>query len=609
MSKNGSAKKTSRSCAPSVRTEIEQYRKLFEAIPDIIYKIDSEGNFVYVSESVRDLGYEPGELVGRHFSDIIHPRDVENISRRHVLPLFEGKKTGDDQSPKLFDERRTGKRGTRRLVVRFVPKYLRENFAPEEPEEAAEQFYGEVISFGDYLAAILRRHTDSMHETQNYSGVVYGEVSSSGHYAHASNSPEKKFEGSVGIIRNITDRVMLEQQKAHLEEQLQHSLKMEAIGQLTSGVAHDLNNVLCNVLGYAELIRESNAGTSAEGGQSDLVQRIDRMINAINSGITLTRSMLDFTRKAKTEKTVVNAHAIIGDVLHLLMFTLGKTAKIREDIRAENPFIVGDMAQLQNVLINIALNARDAMPQGGDITFATENIFVKSPLQLPAGQKSSIGEYLVISISDAGCGIDESVRSRLFEPFFTTKPQGKGTGLGLMNVLRIMKAHSGFVDVISAPGKGSTFRLYLPVTMLQHAPQTSGASKPAPELVPLYINGHVLVIDDDLAVCDVVKIALQNTGCQVTICSNPQIAAEIYRKHAADISVVLVDMLMPECNGFECLRQLREISSTVKALLITGLSDDLDPRRVLEKGFLGSIKKPFNIRQLVQAVAQAIKQR
>jgi len=277
---------------------------------------------------------------------------------------------------------------------------------------------------------------------------------------------------------------------------------------------------------------------------------------------------------------------------------------ITHDFRAENPYFMGDPVQIQNALVNIAINARDAMEHGGRLVFSTENRFLNGPLSLPARQKNAVGEYLVISIADSGCGMDEKTQRRLFEPFFTTKPLGKGTGLGLTNVARVMKNHNGFVDVASAPGKGSTFKFYLPVTVAgKTAPQSDTDSGPV-ALAPVYINARVLVIDNDAAICEILKYVLQNAGCQVTTNTNPLKAIEAYRKHADDFDLVLIDMLMPECNGLECFRRLKELHPSIKALLVSGLNELVDEKRLMGMGVAGSITKPFNIRSLIQTVAK-----
>ena len=602
-----SGKKPSiRTCGLPARKELEEYRKLFAALPDIIYRIDANGCFTYISESVRDLGYGPAELIGRHFSEIIHPADVESISRDKVLPRLKGKQTGDNRAPKLFDERRTGPRGTRSLIVRFVPKYLKARISADEADPAL-QFYGEVIAFGDYLSSIIRRNSGPLDShNADFSGVVYGEVSANGQFGAKQGKRPYRFEGSAGIIRNITDRILLEQQRDYLEAQLQHSLRMEAIGQLAGSIAHDLNNVLCNILGYAELIRENHAVRENEVTDPELARRIDRMIKAINNGITLIRNMLDFSRKTTTEKTILSMHAVVGEVTQLLSLTIGKMIQIAEEQHSQNPYVMGDLAALQSSLINIAMNARDAMPNGGELTFKTENVMIAEPLQLPAGQKCLPGEYVLVSIVDTGCGIEEPVMSRIFEPFFTTKPLGKGTGLGLSNVLRTVKNHGGFVDVVSAPDKGATFKLYLPATMAQESSQARAGASMKNDAAPLRLDAHVLVVDDDSSVCDIMRIALQNAGCRVTMHSSAVNALEAYRRLYKDIDLVLVDMLMPEMSGLEFMRLLRTVNPDAKALLVTGLSDDLDRKRVADKGFIGTIKKPFNIRQLIQDVSAAL---
>ena len=595
-------KKRKKSGDLSPSQELKQYHALFKALPDIIYKIDASGYFIYISEAITELGYTPNELVGKHFKEIIHPHDIDAISREAVLPLYKGKKTGDVSAPKLFDERRTGSRGTRRLVVRFVSKYLKDQVRSLMSDDDEIQFYGEVHSYGDDFDRLLRR----MRETKPFGsdGVLYGEVSSTGHFSRNSKKTMEKFIGSVGIIRNITEQIILGKQKARLEEQLQHSMKVEAIGQMTVGIIHDLNNVLNNCLCSAELIKEK-LSAGAGGLDAETHKLVAGMINGANNGATLIRTVLNFTRKTQSQVSILNGHTLISDAIHLLYFTMENNVSLTEDFRAENPYFMGDPIQIQNALVNIAINARDAMEHGGKLVFSTENRFISAPLSLPARQKNAVGEYLVIAITDSGCGMDETIQHRLFEPFFTTKPPGKGTGLGLANVARVMKNHNGFVDVASAPGKGSTFKFYLPVTVAGKAALQADTDSGAIASAPVYINARILVIDNDAAICEILKYALQNAGCRVTTNTNPLKAIEAYRKHPDDFDVVLIDMLMPECNGLECFRRLKEIHPSIRALLVSGLNELIDDRRITEMGLAGSVTKPFNIRALIQTVAKA----
>jgi signal transduction histidine kinase/CheY-like chemotaxis protein len=433
-------------------------------------------------------------------------------------------------------------------------------------------------------------------------GVVYGEVSATGQYSTDPNKNPDQFAGSVGVIRNITEKVVLGKQKARLEEQLHHSMKVEAVGQMTIGIIHDLNNIMNNCLCSAELIREKLAATA----DTQIKELIGTMIGSIDNGSALLRTLIDFSRKARTQSTVLNAHSLFSEVIHLLEFTLDSNITVTQEFRAENPYVAGDPGQLQNVLVNIALNARDVMSKGGNLLFSTENRFISDPLTLPARQKSAPGEYLIMSITDTGKGMDEATRNKLFEPFFSTKPSGDGTGLGLSNVLRVMKNHKGFVDVVTALGRGSTFRLYIPITVV-------GTSAPQAEnldgllaVVPLYINARVLVIDNDAAVCEVLKLTLQNAGCRVTSIANPLYAIEAFSKRPSDFDIILIDMLMPQVNGLECFRRLKEIHPSVRAILVSGLNELVDDTRIVELGFVGSVTKPFNIRKLVNTVAQAV---
>ena len=569
--------------------ELKQYHALFKTLPDIIYKIDASGHYIYISEAITDLGYTSDELLGKHFKEIIHPHDINAISREAVLPLYKGKKTGDASAPKLFDERRTGARATRRLVIRFVSKYLKDQVQSLMSDDDENQFYGEVHSYGDYFDRLLRRMQDPKRSVTD--GVLYGEISSTGHYSKKSKDSAEKFTGSVGIIRNVTEHVILGKQKARLEEQLQHSMKVEAIGQMTVGIIHDLNNVLNNCLCSAELIREKLL-VDAAGTDAQMNEIVSGMVSGVENGAKLIRTVLDFTRKTQSKVSVLNGHTLVSDTIHLLSFTMENNVSITHDFRAENPYFMGDPVQMQNALVNIAINARDAMEHGGRLLFSTENRFLNGPLSLPARQMNAVGEYLVISIADSGCGMDEKTQRRLFEPFFTTKNQGKGTGLGLSVVYGVVNAHNGFITVNSQSGIGSEFIVNLPLH-----PVTDTFRRPLRKQKLMHGNERILIVDDEKDVAGVIAEMLESIGYRVTAVHSGLTAIDLFKKKKR-FDALILDLNMPRMSGQETFFKLKEIDPQVRVIIATGYSNRIIDTSPLRDHANALLQKPFQIEEL-----------
>ena len=404
-----------------LRESEAKHRTLLEVLPEIVYKIDPTGHFTFINSSVQRLGYRPEELIGQHFSVVVHPADLEGVSRRSVLPRFEGKVTGPDQAPKLLDERRGGARMTRDLVFRLVPK----GWSPD-----AES---------DCVIGVL---------------TSYGEASAVGVYPKSESTKERKFAGTVGVIRDITDRRRAEQDKAALEEQLQQAQKMEAIGQLAGGVAHDMNNVLAAVLGSAAALE-----TEFDSGDPRL-DDVANILAACRKGRDLTRDLLGFARKGKYLKETVQLNDIVSKAASLLSRTIPKKLDIRLQLAQELEVVEGDRGQLHHALMNVCLNAADAMGDHGSLVISTRNVFLDEAAGARVGRLPA-GRYAEVQVADTGIGMDENSIRRAFEPFFTTKPEGKGTGLGLSMVYGVSRNHGGATTIESGVGQGTVVTFLL----------------------------------------------------------------------------------------------------------------------------------------------------
>jgi len=581
--------------------KVKEYADILDILPDIIYKIDPNGNFVYLSKSVSILGYQPEDLIGKHFSSIIHPSDLPHVSRDAVLKKYRGKETGAENAPKLFDERRTGNRVTRNLVIRLLSKVDRDQI--EKSQTASNGFHGEVMATGQYGShpgAEARGHNRSFASADEIKSF-YAQIATFGKYDKDINNPDKKFQGTVGIIRDISERKRLERIKQDLEHQLFHSKKMQAIGELAGGIAHDFNNLLGIMTGYIEMLKRKFMPKNPR-----MEKYLGTILTAIDQAADLTKKLLAFGRKDKEKSITIDLHEIILDVTQLLKHSFDKKIAIRYSLNAEESYVTADPGQIKNALLNIAINARDAMPEGGSLRFSTTDVVLDEERLFVYNKHLSENHFIKLSIEDTGCGMDPETKERLFEPFFTTKTMGKGTGLGLACVYGIVEMHNGIIEVESAQGKGTTFNIFLPLVynvehdktddLLQSVEATEG-------------QGTVLIIDDEELMLEVNIEMLTYLGFQTKAFDNGKDAISWYRKNYETITFAIIDMIMPDLNGKETFRELKSINSDLCAIISTGYSYEHEADTLIQEGISGFIQKPFNSQKLMEAIQSATKNR
>jgi PAS domain S-box-containing protein len=578
---------------------LKEYESIINILPDIIYKIDPEGHFIFISNSVTSLGFQPEELLGRHFSVLVHPEDVLKVSRKYVLPKYQGKTTGNENAPKLFDEVRTGRRITRNLAVRLVPKFSRKNLDPS----ALSTIEGEVIASGIY-GRLADEHNREFEGTSGRIALktpIEQEVASQGHRTSTSEGspPEdrqlkKEFEGTVGVIRDISEKKLLRDKNHQLELQLFHSNKMQTLGELASGIAHDFNNLLSIMLGQAELLLKR-----VEGSDESSTQSVVTIQKTIIQAADLNSRLLTFARKVKITDMPIDLHEIIMDTVHLLFHSFDKSIQFTKEFIEDSLVIMGDGGLLKNALINIALNARDAMPEGGQLIFKTGRIG-HAALQDYFPEKSvPAGEYAAVIIQDTGSGMEPDVLDRIFEPFYTTKSLGRGNGLGLTCVDGIVDLHKGFIRAESGQNIGSTFTLYFPICEQEPIQQVQESLEAQPS--PL-IKKRVMIVDDEEIVLETQNLILAELGFEVTPFSDSITAIEHYRRHFPLIDLVILDLNMPNLNGKQCFLELKKIFPHVKVVISTGCNVDNEAEELLTMGIAGLMQKPFPIKMLRQTI-------
>jgi len=376
------------------------------------------------------------------------------------------------------------------------------------------------------------------------------------------------------------------------EEQLRQAQKLDAIGQLAGGIAHDFNNLLTGILGHASLLTEdSEPGTEAH----DAAQTIT---TAARRGAELTRGLLGFARRQQLAMQPLDTHAVLREVTRLLGRTLDKRIRIVERLEARPSVLIGDGGQLQQALLNLAVNARDAMAEGGELTFQTQVVDLdQDTTRDPAGLKA--GKYLAITVADTGHGIPPDLQERIFEPFFTTKEVGQGTGMGLAMVYGFARGHGGSVTVASVPGRGARFTINLPLTS---PAQEAGPGEPRPEI--RRGSGLVLVIDDDDAPRSAAERILRHAGYQVVSAPGGAEALRIFRARRSEVAAVLLDLAMPGMDGVACFTALRELDPSVQVVLTSGLDRDGRAGALLGAGVAAYLPKPFTPPELTEVLGR-----
>ena len=403
--------------------------------------------------------------------------------------------------------------------------------------------------------------------------------------------------GYRGVDRDITARKQAESEQQRLEDQLRQAQKMEAVGQLAGGIAHDFNNILTAIQGNAELLKMD---LPTEGIQAQFANEITK---GSKRAAELTGQLLTFARKGKQQVTPIDIHDIINQTVNMLTHAIDRRIEISLQLDASPSTIMGDPTQLQNAMLNLGVNARDAMPEGGILTFATRDLRLteadcrEHPLELKPG------DFMEVSVTDTGVGMDKQTQKRIFEPFFTTKGVGKGTGLGLAGVYGCVRNHDGRISVYSEPGRGTTFKIMLPL-----AEAGTEAIKPTitPD-APVKGTGCILIVDDEESVRNFVRASLESLGYDVSASNDGAAGVDYYRKHHQEIDMVILDLIMPLMSGQDAFAEMKKINPDVKVLISSGFSHTQASNQMLKEGALALLNKPFQITELAQAVAKYIR--
>ncbi len=392
----------------------------------------------------------------------------------------------------------------------------------------------------------------------------------------------------LGTSQDITER-------RQTEDSLRQAVKMEAVGVLAGGVAHDFNNLLTVINGCAELLRlRFDAG-------DERATLADEIIKAGERAAALTTQLLAFSRQQMLQPKELDVNAVVADMGTLLRRLIGEDVELSMDLGPELASVYADPGQLGQVLLNLAVNARDAMPRGGRLTIETRNVEIEaSSIEYPRTMKP--GSYVLLAVSDTGIGMDAATQSRIFEPFFTTKEQGKGTGLGLSTVFGIVKQSDGEVSVYSEPGTGTTFKIYLPRFI---AAAKVSVAPSAPATLPRG-SETVLLVEDEDGVRALVKLVLTNAGYRVLVAADPSEAVQLATKHTEPIHLLLTDVVMPVMSGRELAEQLLPTRPEMRVLYMSGYTPDVAVRHGVIEATVSFVQKPVTPAALMRKVREVL---
>jgi two-component system, cell cycle sensor histidine kinase and response regulator CckA len=636
----------------ALRQSEERYRSIIETIEDGFYEVDLKGNLTNANNAALKLiDWTKEELTGVSFKAYCAPEYYEKIilefnnvyttglpAREIEMAVIkkDGKKYIGELSVSLMRDEKGEPIGFRGIIRDITPRKKMEN----ELRESREIFKNIVanvpgiiyrsiikkdgtITFpyiseriallgidpaliietpskifdfveGENRDNLLRSVEQAIKSLSRWEWEGPANINNKRRWFRCVAQPRLLDNGEIlydGLILDLTESKRAEEEKKDLEARLQQAQKMEAVGTLAGGIAHDFNNLLMGIQGYTSLML-----LDADPSHSHF-RKLKSVEELVASGANLTKQLLGFARRGRYEIKPTN----INDVIDKTTTLFGRTKKevaIHSLLDKDIWVVEVDQGQIEQALLNLYVNAWQAMPGGGDMYLETKNIIVAEEefkqYSLPAGN------YVRISITDTGIGMDEATRERIFEPFFTTKEMGRGTGLGLATVYGIIKGHNGIINVYSEKGHGTSFSVYLP------ASDKKVIAERKADMSLIKGQETVLLIDDEVAIIEVTKQLLEALGYKVIGVQSGADAVSIYRERQKDIDIIILDMIMPGMSGSETFDALKMINPQVKVILSSGYSINGEAAEIMEKGCLAFIQKPFNLAGISKKIRETL---
>jgi PAS domain S-box-containing protein len=614
----------------------EHFRSLIENSSDIMMIVTLDGGIKYLSPSVeRVLGYHPDELIGRNAPELVHENDTsifrsmlrtDGVQGVNSVEYRFQAKDGAWRVLESTSKTLPGTRGTMRFILnsrdvterRLAEEQLREQAALLNKasdaiivrelggritfwNQSSERIYGwsptEALSWADdaRLSPVQSEVCTALNRTLR-DGQWVGELhqitkSGSSILIESSWSLVRDREGNPKSILMISSDIT---EKKKLEAHFLRSQRMESIGTLAGGIAHDLNNVLTPILMAIKLLRDE----IKEGPNKELLATLE---TSAHRGAGIVQQVLSFARGMEGERGIFQVKHPLSEVIQIAKDLFPPTIQIRAKMAKDLWPVMGDPTQLHQVLMNLCVNARDAMPHGGRLLIEAANTMIdESYARMQPDAKP--GPYVVVTMADTGTGIAPALLAKIFEPFFTTKEVGKGTGLGLSTALGIVKNHGGFLNVYSEVGKGTSFKIHLPAS---ESATSNFETKPDHPL-PLGHNELILVVDDESAIREIIKLTLESHGYQVITANDGTDAVGAFAQRKDEIDVVLVDMMMPYMNGPATMRALSKIAPGTRFVAISGLTENEKLGEISDLPNVRFLSKPFTTEQLLLMLAQSL---
>jgi two-component system cell cycle sensor histidine kinase/response regulator CckA len=625
----------------ALRESVEKYPLLAEQSTDMIARHDPDGVCLFVSPTCRTLlGYEPEEMIGRRIFGLIHPDDldefVEGMNKLLVEPTAKSytyrlhQKDGDYIWVETSGRRiiTSSEDSVGPLEIITVTRDITERKRAEDALAAERERLAVTLrSIGDGVVAldaerrIVVTNPVAEDHLKTLAGVGVGEILSRLGDQHIEallrppsrgknfhevtvEGPRRCFEvvtqqietgpqvgGWVMVIRDVTS-------ERETQKRIQLQDRLAAVGQLAAGIAHDFNNILGAIILYSEMLLKR-----AELSDRDR-ERMMTIYQQAERAATLTRQILDYSRRTVMDQTPMDLSLFLNETQKLLSRTLPEGIQVKFDHGNENYVVNADPARIQQILMNLAFNARDAMPEGGELCFELSRLLVETDAP-PPFRDMAPGAWLQLRVSDTGVGIEPYVQPHIFEPFFTTKSPGEGSGLGLAQVYGIVKQHDGYIDVKSEVGEGTTFIIYLPAI---EAPEWSSIEA----LSSTLIDGQgeaILVVEDNLATQTAVREILETLNYRVVSASDGKEALEIIENYDGAIDLVLSDMVMPVMGGVELYQELIERGLATKVVLMSGYPLGAGTRELLDQKGVTWLQKPMRSDALAQLIREVLENR